>query len=185
MPGRQASSVRYVKADPFHHLVGQANIAVIPVRLPIGKCPSACVHMLSPCRGRLRLPLMRCLATGNGSDEQRADLEKEVCLRLTGLAGVLGIAAGCSLKGPPCDHITKLLVTTYRLLKSVTVLTKAPSSRLSSPFHLVIVGCCGVVCGCYSLAARFCHPARWSATNIDSIQVTMPAYVWYDFGIVL
>ncbi|KAL3136619.1 hypothetical protein ABBQ38_005859 [Trebouxia sp. C0009 RCD-2024] len=64
--------------------------------------------------------------SGEAAEAQRASLETSACRRLKGLAGVLGSGVACTLKGPPCDHIARLLVTTYRLLKAVTIHYKAP-----------------------------------------------------------
>ena len=72
-----------------------------------------------------------CAAGGVGSDadSQRVQLEEAACLRLNRLGEVLSVGVACSMKGPPAEHIIRLLVTMYRLLKSVTLLTKAPQSE--------------------------------------------------------
>lgn len=72
------------------------------------------------------------MLTGEAAEAQRASLETSACRRLKGLAGVLGSGVACTLKGPPCDHIARLLVTTYRLLKAVTIHYKAPQSETPS-----------------------------------------------------
>lgn len=77
--------------------------------------------------------VLKWFGCGAGSDlgSARSSLEEACCHRLSSLAEVLGVGVACSLKGPLAEHIIKLLVTMYRLLKSVTLLAKAPQSESS------------------------------------------------------
>jgi hypothetical protein len=65
---------------------------------------------------------------GTSTNSLHGQLEEASCQRLNSLAEVLSVGVACSLKGPPSEQIIKLLVTMYRLLKSATLLTKAPQS---------------------------------------------------------
>ena len=70
--------------------------------------------------------------TGTSTNSSHGQLEEACCQRLNSLAEVLSVSVACSLKGPPSEQIIKLLGTIYRLLKSATLLTKAPQSASNS-----------------------------------------------------
>ncbi|DBA84856.1 TPA: hypothetical protein ACH3X1_005879 [Trebouxia sp. C0004] len=71
--------------------------------------------------------------SGTSTNSSHAQLEEASCQRLHSLAEVLSMSVACSLKGPPSEQIIKLLVTMYRLLKSATLLTKAPQKAQQAP----------------------------------------------------
>ena len=72
---------------------------------------------------------------GTSTNSSRGQLEEACCQRLNRLSEVLSVGVACSLKGPPSEQIIKLLGTMYRLLKSATLLTKAPQSGSPPAFH--------------------------------------------------
>ncbi len=75
---------------------------------------------------------------GTNTNSSHGQLEEACCQRLNSLAEVLSVGVACSLKGPPSEQIIKLLGTMYRLLKSATLLTKAPQSGSPPAFHTLI-----------------------------------------------
>ena len=72
---------------------------------------------------------------GTSTNSSRGQLEEACCQRLNRMSEVLSVGVACSLKGPPSEQIIKLLGTMYRLLKSATLLTKAPQSGSPPAFH--------------------------------------------------
>ncbi|KAA6422807.1 MAG: hypothetical protein FRX49_07342 [Trebouxia sp. A1-2] len=71
--------------------------------------------------------------SGTSTNSSHGQLREACYQRLNSLAEVLSVGVACSLKGPPSEQIIKLLVTTYRLLKSATLLIKAPQKAQQSP----------------------------------------------------
>lgn len=72
------------------------------------------------------------MLTGSSPDRQKGAQEQSACVRLEALAEVLGVAVQSSFKGTAADHLTRLLLSMYKLLKAVTLLLKAPQSELAS-----------------------------------------------------
>ena len=97
---------------------------------------------------------------------------------------MLSVGVACSLKGPPSEQIIKLLGTMYRLLKSATLLTKAPQSGSPPAFHtLTQLWACHLACLPFTL---LCAPGcRFRRMPFRSLNRVTFSFLFFSFHTLL
>ncbi len=134
MPVELTSSAKVLSVQPVWCSQGSLQQYKAVAELQI-QCRHHHKQLAWPTR---QVPELQTHNAGTSTNSSHGQLEAACCQRLNSLAEVLSVGVACSLKGPPSEQIIKLLGTMYRLLKSATLLTKAPPSGSPSAFHTLI-----------------------------------------------